>query len=87
MKNFLSIGMIASAAFSAVIALSPNPAHAIVLTLSNHLRARNGSDDQRWVTQQFALVITGENSITDPFGGRTGINRSRSTIWARRYRV
>jgi hypothetical protein len=75
MKNFLVTGVIASAAFLASIALGPNPANAIVLTSDGITYALEmGATTNGGLTQQFALVITGENSISDPFGGRTGIN-------------
>jgi hypothetical protein len=33
------------------------------------------------LTEQFALLITGENSASDTIGGRTGISAPSRSIW------
>jgi hypothetical protein len=69
-------GMIASAAFSAAIALSPNPAHAIPITSTVSGLTYNLEETSLSATvERFALVITGINVVgTDLELGRTGIH-------------
>jgi hypothetical protein len=80
MKNFLVTGVIAMAAFSAVFALSPNPAHAILSlgpnpTTEGLTYTLESAATANPLTEQFALVIQGVNvQGTDTRLGRTGVN-------------
>lgn len=72
----LVFGVLAGAIATAVIALAPNPAHALPVTtsvdgLNYKLEIQTTANP---LIANFAFVITGENSITDTVGGRTGIH-------------
>jgi len=72
----LVTGVIAGAIATAVIALAPNPAAALPVTTSVdglHYTLEMQTTANPLIAN-FALVITGENSVTDTVGGRTGIH-------------